>query len=87
MDVYAPPSGAGQTRWHNQWTCVDREQPRRNVGSICSVQSEQGRDLAIICQASKPTVIPLPLTSGKYLGNGSITGYGKIFSGLRMMIG
>ncbi len=60
MDVYAPPTGAGQTRWPNQWICVDRDQPQCNVGSIYSIQSEQGRDMAIICHPSKPPVIPPP---------------------------
>jgi hypothetical protein len=54
MDIYVPPQGAGQMRHPNWWSCAQRDQPRVDMGSICTMRESEGGDKAIICHADEP---------------------------------
>ncbi len=61
MDVYVPPQGEGQTQCPNRWSCAHRDQPRVDMGAICTVRDAEGGDKAIICHANEPQVPSSPL--------------------------
>jgi hypothetical protein len=54
MDVYAPPTGAGQMRHPNRGACMDTDQPKCDLDSICTVQDIQNNEEAIVCYAEGP---------------------------------
>jgi hypothetical protein len=52
MDIYVPPQGEGQTRCPNWGSCTHREQPRVDMGAVCTVRDAEGSDKAIVCHAN-----------------------------------
>jgi hypothetical protein len=62
MDVYAPPTRAGQNRHPDRWTCVDADQPRCDSVSICTVWDIPKNEKAVICYAEGPPWAPTPLS-------------------------
>ena len=54
MDVYVPAVGDGEGRQPNRWTCSETDQPRREIGSFCTVRDLMGGEKAIICYGDKP---------------------------------
>jgi hypothetical protein len=60
MDVYVPLTGAGQMRHLNRWTCMDIDQPRCDLGSICIMHNIPNNEKAIVCYAEGPPRAPTP---------------------------
>jgi hypothetical protein len=60
MDVYASPSGAGNARQSNWWTCIETDQPRQDMASICMVRDIPGNEKAIISYVDGPQLAPTP---------------------------
>jgi hypothetical protein len=60
MDIYVPPQGEGQMQRPNWWSCAHMDQPRVDMGTICTVRDAEGGDKAIICHADEPQVLSSP---------------------------
>jgi hypothetical protein len=87
MDMYLLSNTDGCTRWTNRWSCAQRDVPRVDRGTVCTVSDNGSGDVSIICQAKESwTAQPTLDFWGCYI-DGSGRGCGTIFSGLGMMTG
>jgi hypothetical protein len=53
MDMYLPSDTESHTRQTNRWSCAQRDVPRVDKGTVCSVSDNGGRDVSIICRAEE----------------------------------
>jgi hypothetical protein len=62
MDVYTPPPGTAEARQPNQWTHIEMDLLRYDIGSICTVKDIRGVEKAVLCYADGSQLTPHPLT-------------------------
>jgi hypothetical protein len=62
MDVYAPTAGDGEERGPNSWTRTTINQPRSDIGMLCTVQDLPGAEKAVVCYADEAPKTPQPPT-------------------------
>jgi len=53
MDIYAPLIGEGRTRRGNRWSCVQRDVPYEDTGSVCVVDEHGGGQISVRHQTAE----------------------------------
>jgi hypothetical protein len=87
MDVYTPSLVPRHARRANRWTRALIDQPRVNIGAICTTREVALGVMTIILFAEGPQPTKSQQHSGRYSEGGSARGCGRTYNGWVISIG
>jgi hypothetical protein len=87
MDVYTPSLVPRHAMRANRWTRACIDQPRVDIGAICTTREVALGVMTIILFAEGPPTNKSQQHSGRYSEGGSARGCGRTYNGWAMTIG